>query len=421
MIRRKVPWTSQPQSPATPNPNLSIKNLYQGSMPGFDAVTSISSSLIGSASYSPGQNGLELLLPGSGSSVNLNAVTLLPTSNSFSCAVQFRLNGAQTDLSGIVTSAQFNANSGWMLVARSSGAVSFYIRKDAATWVAISTSPLSAGYHTVVCAWTGAVMKLVVDGVKTEIACTSMYAPAPNKTARLGDYNVTYAKVNIVNVAFSESAWDSGLASNISRNIFDIFAPQERRVFVRIAGGATVLDLTAATLNLTPQSTQNVLTASLTAGALSFTPQDTQSTLAASLSAGALSFTPQDTQNTLVTTLSVGALNFTPQDITAQNGTAPVIVSLDVGTFSFTPQGIQSLNTLNLANATFSNTALDLRIVLTANLAAYALNATPQSPQIMTINNLSSSTFNFTPYPIGATGAVTADAGASKMLMGVGY
>ena len=207
----------------------------------------------------------------------------------------------------------------------------------------------------------------------------------------------------------------------LSRNPLLLLAPQERRVFASGASGATILDLTAAALNFTPQSTQNVLTASLTAGASSFTPQDTQNALAAPLSAGALSFTPQGTQNTSVTTLSVGALNFTPQDITAQNGTAPVIVSLDAGTFSFTPQGIQSLNTLNLANATFSNTALDLQILLTANLTAYALNATPQPPQMTTINNLTSSTFNFTPYPIGATGAVTADAGASKMLMGVGY
>ena len=211
------------------------------------------------------------------------------------------------------------------------------------------------------------------------------------------------------------------LIKELSIDPWQIFAPKERNTFVSVAGGATIIDLTAAALNFTPQSTQNVLTASLTAGASSFTPQDTQNALAAPLSAGALSFTPQGTQNTSVTTLSVGALNFTPQDITAQNGTAPVIVSLDAGTFSFTPQGIQSLNTLNLANATFSNTALDLQILLTANLTAYALNATPQPPQMTTINNLTSSTFNFTPYPIGATGAVTADAGASKMLMGVGY
>lgn len=205
-------------------------------------------------------------------------------------------------------------------------------------------------------------------------------------------------------------------------NKWDLWEPEVRQVWVPVSGGSpTIITLDPATLNFTPQSTQNTVAATLSTATADFVPQNTQNTLGATLTTSALNFTAQDVQNSVTNNLTAVAFDFVAHDIAAENASTAT-VTLDTATFDFVANDNQNALYAELSTPAFDFVPNDTQNLLAQELTTGTFDFVGQDTQNTLGLLLENAIFDFVTRSITAGDplAPTTGRATNMMLMGVG-
>lgn len=296
MIKRSIPWSSQPQYPVPPNssllgfPPIHLLNFRVG-LVGLGERKTYTPTAITYAAGSAIFNGSTACITAETSALGI--------ANGFALACRFKANTIGAIQSLLVKDYSADGDRCFQFRIDAAGAINF-IRFDAAKSVItnITGGTVTAGrWHTAVAFYSGTGSGIYLDG---RLVASDSVTTANNDVSAstplligCGYSSITHANTLFLGGSISDVAVlkkiPTELCRGISNNIWQIFAPQQRTIYVSVAGATShpstgdlssasaVIAGTAAHIALHPSTGSIVSASSAISGAAENTPAGSSS------------------------------------------------------------------------------------------------------------------------------------------------